>query len=161
MIRTINLVLALLAVVSPLALAFAPSVAKVETSALNAISRRDVVSSGSAAILFGILGGLPKEGLAFQQQLDDHLTEPSQLPTDGKYDLNSAFVGEYKNLQGMYPHAAGKIAANGPYQKVKDIYSIEGLTKRDKDLFKKYEHLFTVNPAGRAFKERINARVST
>lgn len=91
----------------------------------------------------------------------------------------------------MFPHAAGKIASNGPYEKVilstiqsffyfillssigiltqsscvskqvSDIYSIPGLTKNDKTLFKMYEDQFTVNPPGRAFKERINARVST
>ena len=63
--------------------------------------------------------------------------------------------------QGMFPHAAGKIASNGPYKKVSDIYSIPGLTKNDKELFKRYEDEFTVNPPGRAFKERINGRVST
>ena len=61
----------------------------------------------------------------------------------------------------MFPHAAGKIASNGPYVSVQDIYSIPGLTDHDKLLFKKYEHYFTANPPGRAFDERINARVST
>jgi photosystem II PsbU protein len=61
----------------------------------------------------------------------------------------------------MYPHAAGKIASNGPYVSVKDIYKIPGLTDNDIKLFKKYEREFTVNPPGRTFDERINARVST
>jgi photosystem II PsbU protein len=61
----------------------------------------------------------------------------------------------------MYPASAGKIASNGPYASVKDIYKIEGLTENDKKNFKKYERYFTVNPPGRAFDERINARVST
>lgn len=61
----------------------------------------------------------------------------------------------------MYPHAAGKLASNGPYSSVKDIYSIQGLTDNDVKLFKKYERSFTVNPPGRTFDERINARVST
>ena len=68
---------------------------------------------------------------------------------------------EYKNFPGMYPHAAGKIASNGPYDTVKDIYKIEGLTSNDVALFKKYDKNFTVNPPGRAFDERVNARVST
>jgi photosystem II PsbU protein len=62
---------------------------------------------------------------------------------------------------GMFPHAAGKIASNGPYEKVKDIYKIEGLTKNDVAMFKKYESNFTANPPGRVFGERINGRVST
>ena len=44
---------------------------------------------------------------------------------------------------------------------VKDIYDIPGLQDREKKLFKMYEKNFTVNPPGRAFYERINARVST
>lgn len=61
----------------------------------------------------------------------------------------------------MFPTAAGKIASNGPYDSVKDIYKIPGLTKSDISLFKKYEKEFTVHPPGRVFNERINARVST
>jgi hypothetical protein len=58
-------------------------------------------------------------------------------------------------------HAAGKIASNGPYAKVSDIYKISGLTDNDKKLFKKYEKELSCNPPGRVFNERINARVST
>jgi photosystem II PsbU protein len=65
------------------------------------------------------------------------------------------------DFPGMFPHAAGKIASHGPYETVSDIYKIEGLTENDKVVFKKYEKYFTANPPGRAFKERINARVST
>ncbi len=61
----------------------------------------------------------------------------------------------------MFPHAAGKIASNGPYKNVKDIYRIEGLTDADKQLFRQYEKQFTTNPPGRTFGERINGRVST
>lgn len=61
----------------------------------------------------------------------------------------------------MYPHAAGKIASHGPYATVKDIYKIVGITESDKKIFKKYENEFAVNPPGRTFNERINARVST
>jgi photosystem II PsbU protein len=61
----------------------------------------------------------------------------------------------------MYPHAAGMIASHGPYASVRDIYKIPGLTSNDIKLFKQYERSFTVNPPGRTFDERINARVST
>jgi photosystem II PsbU protein len=75
--------------------------------------------------------------------------------------LVSRRKSDYQALPGMYPHAAGKLASNGPYSSVKDIYSIQGLTDNDVKLFKKYERSFTVNPPGRTFDERINARVST
>ena len=62
----------------------------------------------------------------------------------------------------MYPKVAGIIASNGPYNSVEDVYKLPGLSKRDKDLFKKYEGYFTVNKAQmRTFNERINERVST
>lgn len=35
---------------------------------------------------------------------------------------------DYKNLKGMYPSAAEKLASNGPYNSVKDIYKIKDLT---------------------------------
>ena len=95
---------------------------------------------------------------------DEHIEEvkeEAQMPTGDKLDLNAAFVGEYKNFPGMFPHAAGKIASHGPYQSVRDIYDIAGLTDNDVKMFKKYDKYFTVNPPGRAFSERINARVST
>jgi len=62
---------------------------------------------------------------------------------------------------GLYPHAAGLIASNGPYNDVSDIFKIEGLTANDKALFSKYQKEFTVNPPGRMFDERVNQRVST
>ena len=76
-------------------------------------------------------------------------------------EFHRVLQGDYKILRGMFPHAAGKIASNGPYDSVDDIYKIPGLTENDKKLFKKYEKTFTVNPPGRAFDERINNRVST
>jgi hypothetical protein len=35
------------------------------------------------------------------------------------------------------------------------------LSNNDKELFKKYEKEFTVNPPGRTFNERVNSRFST
>jgi hypothetical protein len=118
--------------------------------------------------MFGIVttiaaGSLLTPGIAqaFSQQLDDYAYEPSQQATDGRFDLNAAFVSDYKQLRGMFPTAAGKIASNGPYESVKDIYKIPNLTSHDIEMFHKYERQFTVNPPGRTFYERINARVST
>ena len=68
---------------------------------------------------------------------------------------------EYKSFPGMYPHAAGLIASNGPYNTVKDIFKIKEANSNDIAMFKKYEKEFMVNPPGRMFDERINERVST
>jgi photosystem II PsbU protein len=69
--------------------------------------------------------------------------------------------GDYKQLPGMFPHAAGQIASHGPYKSIKDVYKIKTLTKNDKEVIKYYEKFFIVNPPGRVFDERINSRVST
>jgi photosystem II PsbU protein len=140
------------------AAAFAPLqsvVPKTSTSELGMVSRRDAVGVIAAGVLF------PEVAKAFSQQLDDYAYEPQQQATDGKWDLNSVSVADYKYFPGMFPTSAGKIASNGPYEKVSDIYKIPGLTDNDVKNFKKYEKYFTVNPPGRSFYERINGRVST
>ncbi len=139
--------------------AFTPiqqTISKTPATQLEMVSRRDAIFGViTASILF------PETVHAFSQQLDDYAYEPQQQATSGKWDLNSAFVGDYKYFPGMFPTSAGKIASNGPYTKVSDIYKIPGLTDNDIKNFKKYEKYFTVNPPGRSFYERINNRVST
>jgi len=84
-----------------------------------------------------------------------------QQAPSGKLDLNNALVTDYKKLPGMYPHAAGLIASNGPYNSVNDVFRLAGATKSDKMLFRKYKRSFVALPPGRTFYERINARQST
>lgn len=57
-------------------------------------------------------------------------------------DINNANVRVYLKMPGMYPNAAGKIAANGPYNSVSEIYNIPGLTSEEKAVMKKYESRF-------------------
>lgn len=126
------------------------------TTQVDLVSRRDALLGIVAASALA-----PEAARAFSQQLDDYAYEPQQQATDGKWDLNSVFVGDYKYFPGMFPTSAGKIASHGPYEKVSDIYKIPGLTDQDIKNFKKYEKYFTVHPPGRSFYERINNRVST
>ena len=65
-----------------------PRPSRSKSTALH-ISRRDALVS-----IVAFTGGAvaPFASIAFQQQLEDYLTEPTQLPTSGKLDLNSAFV---------------------------------------------------------------------
>eukprot|EP00339_Tiarina_fusa_P023597 CAMPEP_0117072638 /NCGR_PEP_ID=MMETSP0472-20121206/51132_1 /TAXON_ID=693140 ORGANISM="Tiarina fusus, Strain LIS" /NCGR_SAMPLE_ID=MMETSP0472 /ASSEMBLY_ACC=CAM_ASM_000603 /LENGTH=173 /DNA_ID=CAMNT_0004796835 /DNA_START=82 /DNA_END=603 /DNA_ORIENTATION=- len=131
----------LLATLIPTAPAFQPTasgIAKVETAV--SATRRDTLGLIGTTLCF------PIAARAFSQQLPDNAYEPQQQRTDGKFDLNAAVVGDYKVLRGMFPTAAGKIASHGPYQSVKDIYSIPGLTAHDIELFKKYEKEFTIHP---------------
>ena len=79
-------------ILAPCSLAFAPSTqsSRLDT-AVEAVSRRDALISGASALLVG-LTAVPKPTLAFSQQLEYWEVEPAQMPTGGKFDLNSAFV---------------------------------------------------------------------
>ena len=72
-------------------------------------------------------------------------------------DVNNANVRVYLKMPGLYPGVAGKIASNGPYKSVGDLYNIPGLSGAEKDLIKKYESRFTVSPPSADYViDRIN-----
>jgi len=93
--------------------------------------------------------------------ISDYEVVPSQQAPPGKIDLNNALVTDYKALPGMYPHAAGLIASNGPYNTVDDLFRLPQATARDKELFSKYKKDLIALAPSRTFYERINARQST
>ena len=72
-------------------------------------------------------------------------------------DVNNANVRAYLKMPGLYPTVAGKIASNGPYKSVGELYSIPGLSGAEKDLIKKYESRFTaLAPSADYVIDRIN-----
>ena len=72
-------------------------------------------------------------------------------------DINNANVRVYIKMPGMYPSAAGKIASNGPYKSVSEIFNIPGLTNAEKEAMKKYESRFVAKtPAADYVIDRIN-----
>lgn len=72
-------------------------------------------------------------------------------------DVNNANVRVYLKMPGLYPAVAGKIASNGPYKSVADLYSIPGLSGKEKELIKKYESRFTaLEPSADYVIDRIN-----
>lgn len=72
-------------------------------------------------------------------------------------DINNANVRVYLKMPGLYPTVAGKIASNGPYKSVGELYSIPGLSGAEKDLIKKYESRFTAQaPQADYVIDRIN-----
>ncbi|KAJ8600401.1 hypothetical protein CTAYLR_001431 [Chrysophaeum taylorii] len=74
-----------------------------------------------------------------------------------KVDINNANVRAYVKLPGMYPTVGGKIATNGPYKSVADIYSIKGLSEKEKAIVKKYEaRLVALEPSPMYVIDRIN-----
>jgi photosystem II PsbU protein len=178
------------------AMAFSPliQVDKKTSSTQLGLKRRDLLTGIAGLVAAPSIASAGKGSTWFFKDKD--IKEESQMATDGKLDLNGAFVvrtwataslpstqrstnqscallissllimhpfnqGDYKQLPGMFPHAAGQIASHGPYKSIKDVYKIKTLTKNDKEVIKYYEKFFTVNPPGRVFDERINSRVST
>lgn len=90
----------------------------------------------------------------------DNVPQPQQMAMPGKLDVNSATVTEYKQLKGLYPAVAGKVASHGPYASISDVYKLADFSPAEAKLFKQHQGDFTVLPPGRMFIERINQRQS-
>ena len=72
-------------------------------------------------------------------------------------DINNANVRVYLKMPGMYPNLAGKVASNGPYSSVSEVFNIPGLSGKEKEILKKYENRFTAQkPAADYVIDRIN-----
>ena len=133
------------------------------------VSRRALVAAASSVALPSVSNAMqpgwdPKRDFLVgpeKNAINDFEVIATQQAPPGKIDVNNALVTDYKTLQGMYPHAAGLIASNGPYNSVRDLNNIPGVTPNDLKLFAKYSDQFTALPPTRQFYERINARQST
>jgi len=127
--------------------AFAPSAEHRSTTSLSA-NRRDFLASAAAAAAVAA----PLSANAVRDY-----TNVGYLGGADIVDVNNANVRVYLKMPGLYPNVAGKIASNGPYKSVGDLYSIPGLTSQEKDLIKKYESRFTtLSPSADYVIDRIN-----
>ena len=128
--------------------AFVTPSAERASVALNA-ERREFLSAAAAAA-----------GIAFAPVAANAIRDYDNVKYLGGGDLvdvNNANVRVYLKMPGMYPSAAGKIAANGPYNSVGDVYNIPGLSAKEKEVIKKYESRFVANkPSADYVIDRIN-----
>ena len=83
--------------------------------------------------------------LAGTPQDNEIVKEQRQVPD--KLDINNSAVADYMQYPGMYPNIGGKIANNGPYASVKDVYKLKILSKAEQDTIKKYESKLVATPA--------------
>ena len=87
--------------------------------------------------------------------ISDYELVPSQRAPPTKIDINNANVRVYAKLPGMYPGAAGKIASNGPYKSVSEIYAF--MNEKEKAATKKYEsRLITLEQSAMYVIDRLN-----
>lgn len=144
--------LAVLASAVACAAAFAPSQnGAPATTALNAeVSRNDFLAGAFATGAAFVAGAAPANAIRDYDNI-------AYLGGSQTVDVNNANVRVYLKMPGMYPGAAGKIAANGPYKAVSDVYNIPGLTAKEKEVIKKYESRFTALPPSADYViDRIN-----
>jgi photosystem II PsbU protein len=125
-----------------------PNTAQRASTQLQA-ERRDVLGSFAAATATAFA---PLAANAVRDYENIGLLGGSEI-----VDINNANVRVYLKMPGLYPGVAGKIAANGPYNSVSDIYNIAGLSAKEKELMKKYESRFTAQkPSADFVIDRIN-----
>ena len=123
----------------------APSADRASTAL--AAERREFLSAAVAAA-----AGLAVPGAALAVRDYENV---AYLGGSDIIDVNNANVRAYLKLPGMYPTVAGKIASNGPYSSVSDIYKV--LSDKEKDVAKKYESRFTAQkPSADYVIDRIN-----
>ena len=139
--------LAIFAALLSIASAFVTPSAERQTTALAA-ERRDFLAAAAAAAAFAS----PLAANAVRDYDNVGLLGGSDI-----VDVNNANVRVYLKMPGLYPTVAGKIASNGPYKSVADLYNIPGLSSAEKDLIKKYESRFTAaTPSPDYVIDRIN-----
>ena len=126
----------------------APQGAERAATALNA-ERRDFLAAAATAAA-GL--AMPLSANAIRDYENIGYLGGSEI-----VDINNANVRVYLKMPGLYPTIAGKIASNGPYNAVGDLYNIPGLSGKEKELIKKYESRFTAKtPAADYVIDRIN-----
>lgn len=143
---------AVLALIISTVAAFAPNGSVSRPTTELAAERREFMSSAAAALGVAGLAAFAPEAMAVRDY-----ENIAYLGGGAIVDVNNANVRVYLKMPGLYPSVAGKIASNGPYKTVSDLYNIKGLTATDKELIKKYEARFTCqSPSADYVIDRIN-----
>jgi len=143
---------AVLALVISTVAAFAPNGSVSRPATELAAERREFMSSAAAALGVAGLAAFAPEAKAVRDY-----EAIGYLGGGAIVDVNNANVRVYLKMPGLYPNVAGKIASNGPYKSVSDLYNIKGLSGAEKDLIKKYEGRFTTAPPSADYViDRIN-----
>jgi len=93
--------LTILALLLAPALAFVPAVQKAKTTTKLDMQRRDVLITG----IMGLVAAptlAQASGSTFFYDQQEQRTEPTQMATDGRLDLNSAYVVSLESTESNY-----------------------------------------------------------
>lgn len=141
-------VLSLLALI-PSAFSFAPLLDHRTTATCESQLYAEAPISRRQAGLLGVAGFLAASQpvLALNSQPADNEIVKEQRTVVNKLDINNAPVADYMQYPGMYPTIGGKIANNGPYDSVQDVYKLKLLSKAEAKKIKEYESELTATPS--------------
>ena len=129
------------------------------------VSLLSAIVLSAIVLLMGCLGGLgmPQSALAAAaptvEEFRNVAADKMQTEYGKKIDLNNTNVRAFRQHQGMYPTLAGIVVKNAPYETVKDVLDIPGLTDRQKEVLQANLDNFTVTDVEEALVEgddRIN-----
>lgn len=99
---------------------------------------------------------LPASILAESAPLsNDVMQNRIQTPVrqNGKIDLNNTNIRAFSQYRGLYPTLARVIVKNAPYDSVKDVLNIEGLSDRQKQVLQANLDNFVINDVQGAMVE--------
>ena len=121
--------------------------AKISTTALSeqaGVDRRTACIRASVTAVAGLLSisHAPVANALNTVPADNEIVK-EQRTVVNQLDVNNAPVADYMKFPGLYPTIGGKIATNGPYGSVKDVYKLSVLTKEEKAKIKEYERELT------------------
>ena len=103
-------------------------------------SRREVVFG------IGVLSLTPSAHALNTIPADNELVKEQRTVTD-RIDINNAPVADYMQLPGMYPGIGGKLANNGPFASVREVYRSKLFSKAEIATIKGYDKYLTATEA--------------
>jgi hypothetical protein len=125
---------------SPNSRSLAAEISRMEMSV--SVNRRTLFANAITAA--ALLSTAPASFALNSMPADNEIVKEQRTVT-GKLDVNNAAVADYMKYPGLYPNIGGKIANNGPYKKVTDVYKF--LSTAEKKKLKEYASELTATPA--------------
>ena len=130
--------------------AFAPCTQyKTKTSTALDMDRRTALTTGAAFLVAGALPAFADPVVVNRASAipadNEIVKEQRQVPN--KLDVNNSPVGDYMKYPGLYPTIGGKIANNGPYKNVDEVFNLNLLSAAEKAKLKEYKSELVATPA--------------